>query len=169
MTFLPSRVEAVVGSPLALPLQVLGYITGDNAPADPLPFLDCRHLRIKLVMADSSIFNISEDRGQLENFPEGACLVLTAIAQSPGHTRVVATYKEGGISMEAVVTIAAYKPLVPVDPEVVAVVALGASKLFVFEGGPAPWVLDRSKFYKNSKYLVVTSSRCLGGRSLEVF
>ena len=154
MEFLSSPVEAEVGTPLVLPLQVLGYIQGENAPADPLPFPDCRHLKIKISFSDSAIFNISNDRGKMEDFPEGACLVLTATAKDAGHTRVIATYESEDIKMEAVVTIAAYKPLVPVDPEVIAVVALGASKLFVFEGGPSPWILDRSKFYKNGEWTI---------------
>ena len=151
MTFLPSPVEAVVGSSLSLPLQVMGYIRGEIPPTEPHPFPDCRHLRVKLILSDSSIFNVSNDRGQVEDFPEGACLILTATAIAPGHARVVVSYDGGEFPMEAVVTIAAYKPLVPIDPEVIAVVTLGASKLFVFEGGPAPWILDRSRFYKNSR------------------
>ena len=71
---------------------------------------------------------------------------LKATAIRPGHTRVTLTYKHRNIFLEDVVTIAAYLPLVPVDPEVVAVVTLGSSKDFVFEGGPAPWVLDRSRY-----------------------
>jgi nuclear pore complex protein Nup210 len=50
--------------------------------------------------------------------------------------------------MEAVVTIAAYPPLVAVEPEDgIGIVTLGAYKEYVFEGGPMPWILDRSKFY----------------------
>jgi len=154
MEFLPSRVEAEVGTPLVLPLQVLGYIQGEKPPPDPLPFPDCRHLKIKIFFSDSTIFNISDDRGKMEDFPEGACLVLIATAKVAGHTRVIATYESKNFKMEAVVTIAAYKPLVSVDPEVVAVVTMGASKLFVFEGGPAPWILDRSRFYKNGECIV---------------
>ena len=41
--------------------------------------------------------------------------------------------------------------LVPVNPEVIAVVTLGSAKDFVFEGGPSPWILDRSKYYDKCK------------------
>ncbi len=34
----------------------------------------------------------------------------------------------------------------PIDPEDIAVVAVGSSKEVVFHGGPQPWVLDSSKF-----------------------
>ena len=35
------------------------------------------------------------------------------------------------------------------DPPEVAIVTLGSSKTFVFEGGPAPWILDPVHFYEN--------------------
>ena len=34
------------------------------------------------------------------------------------------------------------------DPPEIAVVTLGSSKTFVFEGGPAPWVRDPIHFYE---------------------
>ena len=34
------------------------------------------------------------------------------------------------------------------DPPDIAVLSLGSSYDFVFEGGPAPWVLDKSKYYQ---------------------
>lgn len=36
-----------------------------------------------------------------------------------------------------------------VDPPSVAVVTLGSSKEMLFEGGPRPWVLEPSKFFRN--------------------
>lgn len=37
----------------------------------------------------------------------------------------------------------------PIDPVSVAVVTLGSSKDMTFEGGPRPWVLEPSKFFRN--------------------
>ncbi len=42
----------------------------------------------------------------------------------------------------------------PIDPEDIAVVAVGSSKEVVFNGGPQPWVLDSSKYSQKCK------SRC---------
>lgn len=42
----------------------------------------------------------------------------------------------------------------PVDPEKVAVVAVGSSKEVLFEGGPLPWVLDPSRYFQDCKYAV---------------
>lgn len=146
MAFLPAYVEVKIGRTLSLPLQILGYVDKDKS--ELLPFPDCRQLNIAITLSEPSIFNVSIERGDIAAVPEGACLVLSALALSPGFTRVTASYTYGrSVHMEAVVTIATYPPLVAVDPERVAVVTLGAYKDFVFEGGPLPWILDRSKFY----------------------
>ena len=39
----------------------------------------------------------------------------------------------------------------PIDPLEVAVVTPAAMKEVVFEGGPAPWVLDSSRYYRSGK------------------
>ena len=148
MTFLPSKVEAVIGHTLQLPLQVKGYAFSRESPAMQttlLPFFDCRKMKVSLSSSESSTFNISIS-SEISSTP-GACLMVDAIATKPGHTRLTLTYKHKDIHLEASVTIAAYPPLIPVNPEVVAVVTLGSSKDFVFEGGPSPWILDRSKYY----------------------
>ena len=150
MTFLPAPVEVRLGKTLSLPLQILGFIDQDRS--EELPFADCRQLGISITLSEPSVFNITVERGDIAAVPEGACLVLTALALNPGFTRVTVSYTYGrNIYMEAVVTIAAYPPLVPVDPETIGIVTLGAYKVFIFEGGPMPWVLDRSKFFDTSK------------------
>ena len=154
MKFLPSPVEAIIGHTLSLPLQVMGYVDQDES--ELVTFQDCRRLNLDLAFSDSSIFNISKDRGNTSVIPEGACLVFTALAVNPGHTRLIISYTyEQSIFMETIITIAAYPPLVPIDPETVAVVTLGSSKRFIFEGGPLPWILDRSKFFKNGACLIL--------------
>ena len=150
MAFLPAPVEVRLGKTLSLPLQILGYVDKDKSKL--LPFADCRQLNIAVTLSEPSIFNVSIERGDIAAVPEGACLVLSALALTQGFTRVTVSYTYGrSIYMEAVVTIAAYPPLVAVDPaEGIGVVSLGASMEFVFEGGPMPWVLDRSKFSNTS-------------------
>lgn len=148
MSFLPSRVEALLGAILTLPLQVKGYasLTPPMQPDDLLPFQDCSKLKLDITSTDQSVFNVTSHDSHLIHKPIGACTTLKAIALSPGHTRLTVTYRHRDILLQTTVTIAAYPPLRPVDPEAVAVVTLGSSKNFVFEGGPDPWILDHSKF-----------------------
>lgn len=159
MSFLPSKVEALIGSQITLPLQVKGYAslappTDSHTNRDLLiPFTDCHKLNLEIRTSDNTIFNITSDA--TTPFPPGACTVLKATALSAGHTKVTVTYKHGDIFLQAVVTVAAYPPLRPVDPEVIAVVTLGSSKNFVFEGGPSPWVLDQTKFHEKCEAVVL--------------
>ena len=152
MTFLPSKVEATIGHTLQLPLQVKGYAFSRESPGKKtslLPFSDCRKMKVILSTTETSVFNVSVSPDL--STTDSACLVLHALATKPGHTRLTLSYRYGDINLEASITIAAYPPLIPVNPEVIAIVTLGSSKDFVFEGGPAPWILDRSKYYDNCK------------------
>ena len=161
MTFLPSKVEAVIGHTLYLPLQVSGYTFSVDSPKTKghlLPFSDCRKMKVSYSSSEISIFNISIS----PDLPTtaGACLMLKAVAAKAGHTRLTLTYRHDDIHLEGSITISAYPPLIPVNPEVIAVVTLGSSKDFVFEGGPSPWILDRSKYYDKCK-LVHTQAQLL--------
>lgn len=157
MTFLPSKVEAILGHTLHLPLQVKGYAFSRENPGIKttlLPFHDCRKLKASLTSSENSIFNVSVSPNA--STTAGACLIVDAVASKAGHTRVTLTYKHEDIHIEASVTIAAYPDLVPVNPEVIAVVTLGSAKDFVFEGGPSPWILDRSKYYDKCKCVILS-------------
>uniref|UniRef100_A0A8C7WMJ7 Nucleoporin 210 n=1 Tax=Oryzias sinensis TaxID=183150 RepID=A0A8C7WMJ7_9TELE len=77
------------------------------------------------------------------------CSGVRAKALSPGYTVLTVSYTHGNIHLSAKITIAAYLPLIAVDPVSVAVVTLGSSKDMLFEDGPQPWVLEPSKFFCN--------------------
>ena len=83
------------------------------------------------------------------SLPPKACLALSALAVLPGHTKLTVHYTHTDIHLEASVIIAAYPPLVPVDPSDIAILTLGTSYDVLFEGGPVPWVLDRSKYFQH--------------------
>ena len=82
------------------------------------------------------------------SLPENACLSIAALAVLPGHTKLTVQYSHSNFLLESSIIIASYPPLTPVDPPDIAVLSLGSSYDFVFEGGPAPWVLDKSKYYQ---------------------
>ena len=64
MSFLPSRVEAVIGHSLLLPLMVEGYTL--ETPPSLLPFYDCRQLRFKVMLSNKAIFNITMEHNICE-------------------------------------------------------------------------------------------------------
>lgn len=76
---------------------------------------------------------------------------MKAQALAPGYTALTVSYTHGNVHLSAKITIAAYLPLRAVDPASVALVTLASSKDMLFEGGPKPWVLEPSKFFRDMK------------------
>ncbi|KAL5006223.1 hypothetical protein ScPMuIL_015029 [Solemya velum] len=140
MQFKPYYVEAVVGSILELPLAVYAIYDGVKYTIQ-----DCRKMDLNLSFSDSSIFEHIKGFVRLQ---EGSCTVVKVEALQQGHTEIKVSYYHGDIQLQSSVTIAAYNPLEPVDPEELAVVTVASSKDVTFIGGPQAWVLDSSKFFQ---------------------
>ncbi|XP_052218938.1 nuclear pore membrane glycoprotein 210-like isoform X2 [Dreissena polymorpha] len=140
MEFKPQRVEVVVGGALDLPLDIRTLMEGRRHS-----FNDCRNLPINVTFSDTSVFEYVDGYSILE---EGSCRIIKVKAVQQGHTEVKVSYDHGKVKLQSSITIAAYDPLEPVDPDKEAVVALGSSKEVVFSGGPQPWVLDSSKYFQ---------------------
>ncbi|XP_062607902.1 nuclear pore membrane glycoprotein 210-like [Saccostrea cucullata] len=141
MKFVPKHVEAKVGSELDMPLSVFGRHQGKL-----FPFNDCRRMKVNISFSDPTAFQLNRVSLSL---PEEGCCSLRLKAVQRGHTIVVASYTSRGIELSASVTIAAYDPLMPVDPEKLAVIAVGSRKELVFKGGPQPWVIDSLKYFQD--------------------
>ncbi|XP_071512100.1 nuclear pore membrane glycoprotein 210-like [Diadema antillarum] len=144
MVFLDSPVEAVVGSTLHLPLGMEAYVDGRK---EKVMLTHCGSLPLTTLVADQSIFQKTNEDDAFEAV-EGSCTTLHVKALAVGHTQVTVTLQQGGAKLQASVTIAAFAPLEPLDPESIAVVSLAASKTLVLSGGPQPWVLDPSRYYQ---------------------
>ncbi|VDI43866.1 nuclear pore complex protein Nup210, partial [Mytilus galloprovincialis] len=138
--FIPKRVEAMVDTELELPLAVFGLLEGRQ-----VSFNDCRKMRLNVTLTDDVVF--SKLKGS--SLPEEGCRTIKVKAAQKGHTQVKASYVYENIKLESTVTIAAYDPLVPIDPEKEAVVTIGSLKEVIFTGGPQPWVLDTSKYFQD--------------------
>ncbi|XP_022313260.2 nuclear pore membrane glycoprotein 210-like [Crassostrea virginica] len=141
MKFVPKKVEAEVGSELEMPLEVYGRAEGKL-----VPFNDCRRMKVNYTFSDPTAFQFNRV-SQL--IPENGCCSLRFKAVQRGHTTVTASYSSRGIELSATVTIAAYDPLVPVDPEKEAVLAVGSMKELVFRGGPQAWVIDSLRYFQD--------------------
>ncbi|XP_056100665.1 nuclear pore membrane glycoprotein 210 [Rhinichthys klamathensis goyatoka] len=141
MEFSPCAVEARVGLNLDLPLRIFGQLAGERVTLS-----DCSHFDMQVDMESHGLFQLLEGRlapGQ------GHCSGVRVKALTPGYTNLLVSYTHSNVHLSAKITIAAYPPLKPVDPVAVAVVTLGSSKDMLFEGGPRPWVLEPSKFFRN--------------------
>ncbi|KAM6215538.1 nuclear pore membrane glycoprotein 210 [Rhynchocyon petersi] len=144
MEFAPCQVEAQVGQTLELPLRISGLIPGGTNEVVTLS--DCSHFDLVVEVENQGVFQPLP--GRLKPGSEH-CSGVQVHAETQGHTTLLVSYKHSHIHLSAKITIAAYLPLKAVDPSSVALVTLGSSKEMLFEGGPRPWVLEPSKFFRN--------------------
>ncbi|XP_047662919.1 nuclear pore membrane glycoprotein 210 isoform X2 [Tachysurus fulvidraco] len=144
MEFAPCVVEARVNLTLELPLRIFGQLSLEDQ--EKVMLSDCSHFDLQVQMENHGVFQLQQ--GLL---PPGQqhCSGVRVQAVSPGYTNLVVTYTHGNVHLNAKITIVAYPPLRAVDPVSVALVTLGSSKGMIFEGGPKPWILEPSKFFRN--------------------
>ncbi|KAI1892348.1 hypothetical protein AGOR_G00132440 [Albula goreensis] len=144
MEFTPCQVEVRQGLALELPLRIFGLLSAESE--ERVMLSDCSHFQLQVEMETQGVFQLLQ--GRLAP-GVGHCSGVRVEGLAPGHTTLQVTYTHGPVHLSAKITIAAYLPLKAVDPVSVAVVTLGSSKDMLFEGGPKPWVLEPSKFFRN--------------------
>ncbi|XP_006901438.1 PREDICTED: nuclear pore membrane glycoprotein 210 [Elephantulus edwardii] len=144
MEFAPCQVEARVGGTLELPLRINGLMPG--GANEVVTLSDCSHFDLLVEVENQGVFQPLP--GRLKPGSEH-CSGVQVQAEAQGHTTLLVSYKHSHIHLSARITIGAYLPLQAVDPSSVALVTLGSSKEMLFEGGPRPWVLEPSKFFRN--------------------
>ncbi|XP_036893348.1 nuclear pore membrane glycoprotein 210 [Sturnira hondurensis] len=144
MEFAPCQVEARVGQTLELPLRINGLMPG--GANEVVTLSDCSHFYWEVEVENQGVFQLLP--GGLHPGSEH-CSGVRVRAEAQGYTALLVSYRHGHIHLSAQITIAAYLPLKAVDPSSVALVTLGSSKEMLFEGGPRPWVLEPSKFFRN--------------------
>uniref|UniRef100_A0A4W3IEM5 Nucleoporin 210 n=1 Tax=Callorhinchus milii TaxID=7868 RepID=A0A4W3IEM5_CALMI len=142
MEFTPCQVEARVGQTLDLPLRIYGLMNVETK--ETVTLTDCSHFDLVVEVENRGVFKTVA--GRLKPGSEH-CSGVRVQAEVQGYTTLMVSYNHGHIYLTASITIAAYLPLIAVDPVSVALVTLGSSKDMLFEGGPRPWVLEPSKFF----------------------
>ncbi|XP_028906828.1 nuclear pore membrane glycoprotein 210 [Ornithorhynchus anatinus] len=144
MEFTPCQVEARVGQTLELPLRINGLMHGDASEVVTLS--DCSHFDLVVEVENRGVFQPLP--GRLKPGLD-FCSGVRVRAEIQGYTTLLVSYTHGHIHLSTKIIIAAYLPLKTVDPPSVALVTLGSYKEMLFEGGPKPWVLEPSKFFRN--------------------
>ncbi|XP_063055613.1 nuclear pore membrane glycoprotein 210-like isoform X2 [Engraulis encrasicolus] len=107
-----------------------------------LAVTDCSHLAMHVHTHPEGVF--SRLSGSLSP-SAGACGGVRLEALAPGHTLITVTVETEQHNITATTTLAAYSPLKAMVSEVL--LAVGVSRVLVFEGGPQPWPLDHTRFY----------------------
>uniref|UniRef100_A0A667Z6W6 Nucleoporin 210 n=1 Tax=Myripristis murdjan TaxID=586833 RepID=A0A667Z6W6_9TELE len=146
MDFSPCPVEAKVGQVLELPLRIFGLL--GEVEKERVMLSDCSQFDLQVEEENHGIFQMLKGR---MTPGEDHCSGVRAKALAPGFTVLTVSYTHANVHLFTKITIAAYLPLRPVDPVSVALVTLGSSKDMLFEGGPKPWILEPSKFFRSLK------------------
>ncbi|KAM4017480.1 nuclear pore membrane glycoprotein 210-like [Anomaloglossus baeobatrachus] len=140
LELLPSNADTQVGREINIPVVVYGQYQDAI-----FPFVNCSLFPLHISMDKGGIFSIQDDRC---TFAPPSCSCLKIFAQSPGHNvlKVSVTTDEGEYHNDAMFS--AYSPLKAVDPVHTSVLSLHSTKVMVFEGGPGPWVLEPTCFFR---------------------
>ncbi|KAI8519172.1 hypothetical protein Bbelb_024290 [Branchiostoma belcheri] len=107
--FLPSPVEAEIGTTLDLPLALFADIS--QKPRVLHHYEDCRQLKMEFKFSDKAVFQLVEGATAVESPVNTSCRAVQVKALTQGHTQLTATYRHASVNLQATVTIAAYNPL----------------------------------------------------------
>lgn len=151
LNILPSITETVLDGDLLLPIAVYanrsslqGFLIDDQAEtkSDLVLFHDCSKIKFDIEIVEKSRFS-HEPNDLQPNTRNGACVSLKFTCNQPGSSRVWISYTDPtnplSRPIKTTAVIACYKPLKPVYPSDVGVIALHTSIELAFEGGPRPF------------------------------
>ncbi|EYC04426.1 hypothetical protein Y032_0088g2198 [Ancylostoma ceylanicum] len=152
LTFGDSPKEAEVGSHIVLNIQLVGA-----GPNGPIPFTDCRAADFHVLSSDDAIFK--HVLGPAPTLPTKCtgCSTVVMKAISSGDAKITVSFARH----EATIVLSAY-PALKVAKESLAL-AVGSSLNVRFEGGPRPWVLNSSSYFRVASADKLVTANILDG------
>lgn len=151
LNILPSITETELGGDILLPVAVYGNLSSllklhlpeeEAAESDLVLFHDCSKVKFNVEIVEKTRFSYSSSDAQ-PNIRPKSCASLKFTCTQPGSTRVWVSYNDptdpSSKPIKTTTVIACYKPLKPVYPPDVGVLALHTSIEIAFEGGPRPF------------------------------
>ncbi|XP_023218160.1 nuclear pore membrane glycoprotein 210-like [Centruroides sculpturatus] len=147
LEIMPTILETQVNNDVIVPVSLYGY--EDEAKTKFKVFDECSKIPLNVEVVDKARFTYVKDT---EYAPIGrGCQSLQFVCKFPGHSRIFVNY---GNKLNTTTIIGCSKPLKPVYPERVAVVALGSLLEVAFEGGPRLWPMYKKGYYDNSLHIL---------------
>uniref|UniRef100_W5MIB4 Nucleoporin 210 like n=1 Tax=Lepisosteus oculatus TaxID=7918 RepID=W5MIB4_LEPOC len=140
MQLLPQQGDCEVGGSVDLPLAVYPL----NAQTPQL-LTDCSLLPLDTHPDRLGVFE-AVPAGQLGPGP-GSCSGVRLEAVGPGHTQLTIGMATDRHYITATATLASYRPLRALLSDVL--LANGAARDLLFDGGPQPWVLEPDRFFSD--------------------
>lgn len=150
INILPSITETELGGDILLPIAVYSNLTSllklhlpeDELDNDLVLFHDCSKIKFDVEIVEKTRF--SYDATEIHpNIRPKSCMSLKFTCTQPGSSRVWISYTDStdptSRPIKTTTVIACYKPLKPVYPTDIGVLALHTSVEIAFEGGPRPF------------------------------
>lgn len=150
MAIMPSITETELGGDILLPVAVYAnktslldlYLPDEEKESNLVLFHDCSKIKFDVEIVEKTRFTYDAS-GNLPNIRPKSCSSLRFTCSEAGSTRVWISYSNPtdpiAKTIKATTIIACYKPLKPVYPTDVGVLALQTSIEMAFEGGPRPF------------------------------
>ncbi|XP_069952997.1 nuclear pore membrane glycoprotein 210, partial [Cherax quadricarinatus] len=133
LTLLEGIVEVEVEE--RLPLHVASFTQWDNTM---VPFTVCHQLPLKVEPVELKFIALPDVK---KPTVESSCAVVEVEGKTPGFSAVKVSYQSTKGELAASTVVAAFRPLTPINPSSGrTVLALGSSRIILFEGGPLPWI-----------------------------
>ncbi|ESO11648.1 hypothetical protein HELRODRAFT_166662 [Helobdella robusta] len=155
-----SHVEVVLNEEVTIPFALI-LSDGTN----DFPAYACEHLDFIISASNDNIFDHIEVH-QLKSFSSSSkpsllstspCAALRMKAKNLGTTELFVTYTYNDVVIGSSFVLAVYQPLMLVSPDNFVTISPGTSSKVVVVGGPMPWLLDDTKYFRK------VTTRAVGG------
>lgn len=150
LSILPSITETELGGEIMLPVAVYAnassllelHLPEEDVDNDLVLFHDCSKIKFSVEIVEKTRFSYDPEE-TLPNVKPKSCMSLKFTCTQPGSSRIWISYDDPtdplSRPIKTTTVIACYKPLKPVYPVDVGVLALHTSIEIAFEGGPRPF------------------------------
>jgi len=146
MTIIPDIVEVEEGSIGNVPVKMTTRLPDGTESA----FDDCSQVSLDMELSDQKNFAIGTTRKSTA--PSKGCRSIEVLASGIAVTKLSLTLGVDDEFITDSLMLSSYRKLKRLEPiSGETVLALGSSRLLVFEGGPLPWVNKPSGHYRKGK------------------
>lgn len=150
MSILNHIVEIEEGSSINVPVAMMTRLPN----GEEIAFNDCSDVSIGIELSDKKNFQIGplvKDTPKIKG-----CRSIPVHASGISVTKLALTFSGDNMAVKDSTILASFRKLRLLEPvKEKTVLALGSSRLIVFEGGPLPWINKPSGHYRKSMFFLI--------------